>query len=77
MAVPGFPHHVAQRGNRRQRTVFSDADYAHYIALMAEFARRARTEIWAYFLLPNHLHLAMVPSEEDGLRAPLAEAHRL
>lgn len=76
VVVPGFPHHVTQRGNRRQRTFFKDDDYALYIGLMAEYTRSTGTEVWAYCLMPNHVHLVMVPKAEDGLRAPLAEAHR-
>jgi len=26
--------------------------------------------------MPNHVHLVMVPGEEDGLRVTLGEAHR-
>ena len=37
MVVGGMPHHIAQRGNRRQTTFFSDEDYAAYIALMGEW----------------------------------------
>ena len=32
--------------------------------------------VWAYCLMPNHVHLILVPSDADGLRRPLAEAHR-
>lgn len=32
----GFPHHITQRGNRRQATFFSDDDYRTYITLIAE-----------------------------------------
>ena len=76
LVVPGYPHHVTQRGNRRQRTFFTEDDYRHYIALVSESAREAETEIWAHCLMPNHVHLVMVPSTEDGLRATLGEAHR-
>lgn len=76
VVVPGYPHHVTQRGNRRQKTFFCEDDYRYYIELMAKFAREAGTEVWAYCLMPNHIHLVMVPSEEDGLRAALGEAHR-
>lgn len=76
VVVPGVPHHVTQRGNRRQRTFFCDEDYRYYLDLMAEFTGAARTEVWAYCLMPNHVHLVMVPSTEDGLRASLGEAHR-
>ena len=27
VVVPHVPHHVTQRGNRRERTFFEDADY--------------------------------------------------
>ena len=74
--APGYPHHVTQRGNRRQKTFFSDEDYRYYIELLAEYSKAYWTEIWAYCLMPNHVHLVMVPSEEDGLRATLGEVHR-
>ena len=76
IVVPGYPHHVTQRGNRRQRTFFCDDDYRCYIELLSAYTEQANTEIWAYCLMPNHVHLVMVPDHEDGLRAALGEAHR-
>jgi len=76
VVVPGYPHHITQRGNRRQKTFFCPDDYQIYLDLMAEFAHAADTEVWAYCLMPNHVHLVMVPSREEGLREVLGEAHR-
>ena len=76
VVVPGYPHHVIQRGNRRQQTFFCDNDYRFYLKLLSEYSRRAGTQIWAYCLMPNHVHLVMVPGVEDGLRAVLGEVHR-
>ncbi|MCF6361811.1 MAG: transposase [Gammaproteobacteria bacterium] len=76
VVVPNYPHHVTQRGNRRQKTFFCEDDYRYYIDLISEFSRQSGTEVWAYCLMPNHVHLVMVPGEEDGLRAALGEAHR-
>ena len=76
VVAPGVPHHVTQRGNRRQQTFFSDGDYAAYLELLAEGCRAARVEVWGYCLMPNHVHLILAPSDEDGLRAALGEAHR-
>lgn len=45
-------------------------------ALLAEGCRAAKVAVWAYCLMPNHVHLILVPSDADGLRAALAEAHR-
>lgn len=76
VVVPGYPHHVTQRGNRRMRVFFSDDDHRVYLGLLADACARAGTEVWAWCLMPNHVHLIMVPSHADGLRAGLGEAHR-
>jgi len=72
----GIPHHVTQRGNRRQQTFFCEDDYQTYISLMAEWCSRHGVEIWGYYLMPNHVHLIAVPSAGDGLRRAIGEAHR-
>ena len=76
VVAPGVPHHVTQRGNRRQKTFFGEDDYAAYLALVAEGCRAAGVQVWAYCLMPNHVHMIMVPRDGDGLRAALGEAHR-
>jgi putative transposase len=40
----GFPHHVTQRGNRRQIFFFEPADYALYRDLLAERCHKASVE---------------------------------
>ncbi|MBS3931519.1 MAG: transposase [Sphingomonadales bacterium] len=76
VVIPGVPHHVTQRGNGRQRTFFEDGDFALYLDLLADAASRARSEVWSYCLMPNHVHLVLVPFDEDGLRRTLGELHR-
>ncbi len=76
VVVPGHPHHVTQRGNGRARTFFGDDDYALYRDLLAEHCRAAGVEVWAWCLMPNHVHLILVPSDPDGLRRALARVHR-
>ena len=60
----------------RARTFFSDADYALYRDLLAASCRAAAVEVWAWVLMPNHVHLILVPADEDGLRRALAPVHR-
>ena len=72
----GVPHHVTQRGNGRAQTFFSDADYALYRDLLAEHTEAAGVEVWAWVLMPNHVHLILVPGDPDGLRRALAPLHR-
>jgi putative transposase len=76
VVIPGIAHHVTQRGNGRARTFFSNEDYALYRDLLAEQCRRAGVEVWAWCLMPNHVHLVLVPSDSDGLRRALAAVHR-
>ena len=76
LVIPGMPHHITQRGNRRQQTFFNDGDYAAYMELMAEWCREEGVEIWSYCLMPNHIHLIAVPQAEESLRRGIGEAHR-
>jgi putative transposase len=76
VVVPGIPHHITQRGNRRQDTFFNKEDYRAYINFLDEWSRRCAVEIWAYCLMPNHVHLIAVPESEDGLRRAIGEAHK-
>lgn len=71
-----MPHHVTQRGNRRQTVFFGDDDYALYRRLLAEGCQAAKVAVWGYCLMPNHVHLILVPRDADGLRAALGEVHR-
>jgi putative transposase len=74
--APGFPHHVTQRGNRRQQVFFCDEDYQVYLTLMAQWCRKCKVDIWAWCLMPNHVHLIAVPQTEEGLARAIGEAHR-
>jgi putative transposase len=72
----GLPHHVTQRGNRRQQTFFNEEDYQSYLELMAEWCGVRQVEIWAYCLMPNHIHLIAIPKEKESLTLAIGEAHR-
>ena len=72
----GLPHHVTQRGNRRQQTFFNKEDYQSYLELMAEWCGVRQVDIWAYCLMPNHIHLIAIPKEKESLTLAIGEAHR-
>lgn len=75
LTVPGHPHHVTQRGNRCQPTFFSDHDYRLYMHYLSEACRLFGVDVWAYCLMPNHVHLVMVPSTEFALTKAVADTH--
>jgi putative transposase len=74
--APGFPHHVTQRGNRRQQTFFGDKDYRAYVNLLPEHCLAHGVLIWGWCLRPNHVHLIAVPATEAGLRLAIGKTHR-
>lgn len=76
MVIPGIPHHITQRGNGRARTFFGDADYRTYLDLLKQHIASSGVAVWAWVLMPNHVHLILVPENEDGLRAALSKVHR-
>jgi putative transposase len=76
IVVPGVPHHVTQRGNRGESIFFEEDDYALYRDLLAEGCAGNRVAVWSYCLMPNHVHLIMVPAAAEGLARALGEAHR-
>ena len=76
VVIPDYPHHVTQRGNRRQKTFFSDDDYKWYVKTVAKEKKEAGVEIWAYCLMPNHVHLVAVPKSRDCLARLFQSVHR-
>jgi putative transposase len=75
IVIPQLAHHVTQRGNQKQQVFFEVSDYRFYLNLLNRYATRGGAKILAYCLMPNHLHLILVPQEEDSLRAALAPLH--
>ena len=76
VVAPGVAHYATQRSSRRQKVFFGERDYALYKTLLAEGCAAAGVELLAYCLMPNQVHLIMVPRDRDGLRAALGETHR-
>ena len=76
VVVPGLAHHVTQRGNRRMTTFFCDDDYRAYLELLAQWCGRCEVRVWAYCLMPNHVHLLLVPATAGGLAEAVGEVHQ-
>ena len=69
------PHHITQRGNRREDVFFTDEDRQVYLAWLKEYADKYKVDILAYCLMTNHVHLIAVPSTEQGLQLVLKPLH--
>ena len=75
LVVPGYPHHVTQRGIRRQRTFFDDSDFRAYVDLVKDLKVAAGVDILAYCLMPNHVHFIAVPKAKNSLARLFGTAH--
>src|SRR5512141_1392391 len=73
--VAGYPHHVVQRGNSDQPVFETDADYRRYLDWLREYAPRYAVDIWAYCLMPNHVHFICVPNAEGALARAFNTMH--
>ncbi len=75
LVVPGLPHHVTQRGNRRQKVFFKDSDRIGYLGFLSEAALDFGVRCAAWCLMPNHVHIIAVPEKEDSLALCFGRAH--
>lgn len=75
IVVPGFPHHVTQRGNRRAEIFQTDADREAYLRFLQTYCEKRGLSVWAYCLMSNHVHLVVVPQEEASLGDALRDTH--
>lgn len=72
---PGIPHHITQRGNRREDVFFNDQDRLFYLQWLSEYSQKFAVDIMSYCLMTNHVHLVLRPSTEDGLERVLKPLH--
>ena len=73
--MPGYPHHVLQRGNRKADVFGDDSDRLVYLRLMQTACKNHGTSICEYTLMNNHVHHIMVPARADSLSKTIREAH--
>ena len=76
VVAAGSPHHVIQRGNRRQKVFFKESDRADYLLILREEADKFGLRVWAYCLMENHVHLIVVPLQRESLAQGIGETHK-
>lgn len=76
VVIPDVPHHITQRGNRRQDVFFGEADYAAYFALLRQACAANGVRCLAWCLMPNHVHLILTPPKAEALQIAVSDVHR-
>ena len=67
LALPGYPHHVIQRGNNRQPIVLDETDRRMLYSLWLEESQRHKVAVNAYVLLDNHFHMLLTPPSDEAM----------
>ncbi len=67
LTVPGYPHHIIQRGNNRQAIFAVPGDYQVLLALLHDNATKFGVAVHAYVLMSNHFHLLLTPEAADSI----------
>jgi putative transposase len=76
MVVPEFPHHITQRGVRSMDVFYAQEDYELYLQILKEQSDKFGLKVLAYCLMKNHIHLIVVPQEENSLAKAIGETHK-
>jgi len=67
VVIPEVPHHITQRGNRRENVFWTEADRRRYLELVLAYGRERGLHVWAYCLMTNHVHFVAIPDQADSL----------
>jgi putative transposase len=75
--APGVLCHVMSRGNDKQHIFLGDADFTHFLELLASLLERFDVQCVAYCLMWNHTHLLLRPAQQplSRLMQHLNSAH--
>jgi len=61
-----YPHHITQRGNNRETVFFDEDDRNFYLKILKKYSDQWNFDVWAYCLMPNHVHILAVPRREES-----------
>jgi putative transposase len=64
LTVPNVVSHVTQRAAGKDPLFLEDKDYLYMLANMKDIAKKRSLDIYAFCLMPNHVHILACPREE-------------
>jgi putative transposase len=75
IVIPGLPHHLTQRGNRRADTYRDTEDRDVYLDLLGPLLQQCAVTLFSYCLMTNHVHLVCTPQEKEDLSRLMHDLH--
>lgn len=67
VVLPGFPHHIVQRGHNRQVVFAEPHDYSYYLNSLNEWKDEYGVRLYGYCLMTNHIHLIIEPGNASAM----------
>ncbi|MFZ6862949.1 transposase [Undibacterium sp. Ji67W] len=67
LVIPHSLHHVIQRSHDGIALFKDDEDYRYFLNVALQATRQFKLAVHAYVLMPDHIHFALTPSDEQGL----------
>ena len=65
--VPGYPHHIVQRGHNRQKIFRDEHDCRLFLELLTGYVGQYDCKLMAYCLMPNHVHMILRPPDREAI----------
>lgn len=72
--LPGFPHHVVQRGNNRETCFIASENDQFHLDLWKALSRRHGVAVHADRLMTNHIHFLVTPESKASISSTLKVA---
>jgi putative transposase len=67
LVIPGYPHHITQRGNHQKRVFFTNDDHRFYLELLQRQIESKELSLLGYTFMTNHVHHEPIPRADDSL----------
>ena len=67
LLLKGVCYHIINRGNQKQNIFLEDLDYEKYLEILRHYKRKYRFKLYAYCLMPNHIHLILEVKDNNDL----------
>jgi len=67
LLVKNVCYHIIQRGNQKQAVFRESADFEKYLEILLHYKIKYRFKVYAYCLMPNHVHLIMEVRQHNEL----------
>lgn len=65
LTSPGIVSHITQRAAGKEPLFLEDGDYLFMLGLLKEIAKKYSINMYAFCLMPNHVHLLLSPTEKN------------